>query len=113
MTREILFLVHESPEGGYEAEAMNHGIYTEADTLMELRDQIKDAVLCHFAARPAGRSGGDDTDTQDLRIDQSVDSVPPWVFGSRTTNVNYALSLLLVHYHPAIDTRAAWGSGGR
>ena len=47
---------------------MNHSIHTEADTLVDLRDQIKDVVLCHFAARPAGLSERDDTDTQDLRI---------------------------------------------
>lgn len=50
MLREIFFLVNESPEGGYEAEALNHSIYTDADTLEELRVMIKDAVMCHFEA---------------------------------------------------------------
>ncbi len=50
MLKEIFFLVHESPEGGYEAEALNHSIYTEADTLEDLRNLIKDAVSCHFEA---------------------------------------------------------------
>jgi len=49
MAQEILFLVHESPEGGYEAEALNHSIYTEADTLDDLRQMVRDAVACHFA----------------------------------------------------------------
>lgn len=44
MSQEILFLVHESPEGGYEAEALRYSIYTEADTLDELRQMVKDAV---------------------------------------------------------------------
>ncbi|MCB9139695.1 MAG: 2-oxoisovalerate dehydrogenase [Caldilineaceae bacterium] len=48
MLQEIFFLVRESPEGGYEAEALNHSIYTDADTLEELRAMIKDAVACHF-----------------------------------------------------------------
>jgi hypothetical protein len=48
MSREIFFVVRESPEGGYEAESLGHSIYTEADTLEELRAMIKDAVTCHF-----------------------------------------------------------------
>lgn len=45
---EIIFLVEDSPEGGYEAKALNASIYTEADTLEELRLMVKDAVECHF-----------------------------------------------------------------
>ena len=45
---EIIFLVEDSPEGGYEARALEESIYTEADTLDELRMMIKDAVECHF-----------------------------------------------------------------
>ena len=48
MDSEIIFLVNESPEGGYEAKAIAHSIYTEADTLDELRTMVKDAVECHF-----------------------------------------------------------------
>ena len=48
MLQEIYFLVRESSEGGYEAEALNHSIYTDADTVEELRSMIKDAVSCHF-----------------------------------------------------------------
>jgi hypothetical protein len=48
MAREIIFLVEESSDGGYEARALGHSIYTEADTLEELRDAVKDAVHCHF-----------------------------------------------------------------
>ena len=46
--KEIFFLIKESPEGGYEAEALGQAIFTEADTVDELRQQIKDAVSCHF-----------------------------------------------------------------
>lgn len=45
---EIIFLVEDSPEGGYEARALTASIYTEADTVDELRCMIKDAVECHF-----------------------------------------------------------------
>lgn len=48
MSNEIIFLVQDSPEGGYEAKALSHSIYTEADTLEELREMIRDAVGCHF-----------------------------------------------------------------
>jgi hypothetical protein len=45
---EIIFLVEESPDGGYEAKALSAPIFTEADTLDELRMMIRDAVACHF-----------------------------------------------------------------
>jgi hypothetical protein len=48
METEILFLVRESEEGGYEARALSHSIFTEADSLEELRAMVKDAVACHF-----------------------------------------------------------------
>ena len=52
---EIIFSVSESPEGGYEARALGHDIFSEADTLDELRAAIRDAVRCHFEehSRPA------------------------------------------------------------
>ena len=46
--QEVVFLVEESPEGGYEARALGHAIFTEADTSEELRECIRDAVHCHF-----------------------------------------------------------------
>lgn len=45
---EIIFNVEEAPEGGYTARALGHAIFTEADTLEELRAMVRDAVLCHF-----------------------------------------------------------------
>ena len=45
---EIIFVVKESPEGGYEAKALDHSIFTEADTIDELKRDIKEAVHCHF-----------------------------------------------------------------
>ena len=45
---EIIFTVEESPEGGYEAKALGYSIYTQAETLEELKGMIQDAVRCHF-----------------------------------------------------------------
>jgi hypothetical protein len=45
---EIIFVVEDAPEGGYEARALGHSIFTEADTLDELRTMVRDAVACHF-----------------------------------------------------------------
>lgn len=51
---EIVFSVEESPEGGFEARALGHSIFTQADTVEELRAMVQDAVRCHFddADRP-------------------------------------------------------------
>ncbi len=48
MDSEIIFIIEESLEGGYEAHALGHSIYTEADSIEELKAMIKDAVQCHF-----------------------------------------------------------------
>ncbi len=45
---ELIFIVEESPEGGYTARALGESILTEADDLPQLREMVKDAVLCHF-----------------------------------------------------------------
>jgi len=45
---EIIFLIEEAPEGGYTARALGRSIFTEADSLTELHDQVRDAVRCHF-----------------------------------------------------------------
>lgn len=48
MPTEILFLVDEAPEGGFIARAIGHSIYTEVDTLDQLRQAVRDAVGSHF-----------------------------------------------------------------
>ncbi|HKN75375.1 MAG TPA: hypothetical protein VJW94_09370 [Candidatus Acidoferrum sp.] len=45
---EIIFSVQESPEGGYEARALGFSIFTQADSLDELKTMVRDAVSCHF-----------------------------------------------------------------
>lgn len=47
---EIIFAVRESPEGGYEARALGHSIFTQADTAEQLRSNVQEAVRCHFEA---------------------------------------------------------------
>jgi hypothetical protein len=46
---EIIFSVQESPEGGYEARALGHSIFTRAETLDGLKTVIRDAVACYFS----------------------------------------------------------------
>ena len=48
MKDEIIFVVSEAPEGGFTARALGQSIFTEADTLTELRERVRDAVRCHF-----------------------------------------------------------------
>jgi hypothetical protein len=45
---EIIFSVEESPEGGFEARALGHSIFTQADTFEELKRNVREAVQCHF-----------------------------------------------------------------
>lgn len=45
---ETIFVVTESPDGGFEAEALDVSIYTEADDWNSLRENIKEAISCHF-----------------------------------------------------------------
>jgi len=48
METEIIFLVEESPEGGYQARALGQSIFTEADSFEALKEQVREAVRCHF-----------------------------------------------------------------
>ncbi len=48
--QEVIFIVEEAPEGGFTARALGASIFTEADTLRELRAKVRDAVRCHFDA---------------------------------------------------------------
>jgi len=45
---EIVFVVDEAPEGGFTARAVGEAIFTEADTLVQLRANVRSAVECHF-----------------------------------------------------------------
>jgi hypothetical protein len=48
MNTEIIFLVEESPEGGYQAKALGESIFTETESMEELKVNVKEAVLTHF-----------------------------------------------------------------
>jgi hypothetical protein len=45
---EIIFLVEEAPEGGFTARALGQSIFTEADDVISLEANVRDAVRCHF-----------------------------------------------------------------
>lgn len=45
---EVLFLVEDSVEGDYEAQAFGKSIFTEGETIEELKQNIREAVRCHF-----------------------------------------------------------------
>ena len=51
---ELVFLVQSADEGGFVARAAGVSIFTEGDSLEELRQNIREAVECHFeeAERP-------------------------------------------------------------
>ena len=46
--KEIVFIVEESQDGGYFARAVSHSIFTQGETMEELRTLISDAIRCHF-----------------------------------------------------------------
>ena len=54
-TPEIIFEVTEAPEGGYEARALGHSIFTQGEDWDDLKTMVKDAVLCHFDEDEAPR----------------------------------------------------------
>jgi predicted RNase H-like HicB family nuclease len=45
---ELIFLVEMADDGGYIARALGQSIFTEGETIEELKNNIKDAVRCHF-----------------------------------------------------------------
>jgi len=46
--KEIIFIVEEDLEKGYTAQALGYSIFTEGETLKELKENVKDALKCHF-----------------------------------------------------------------
>ncbi|MCH7723250.1 MAG: 2-oxoisovalerate dehydrogenase [Bacteroidetes bacterium] len=49
--KEIIFIVEESLDGGYEARAVGYSIFTEGETSTEVKNNIIEAVRCHFAGK--------------------------------------------------------------
>jgi hypothetical protein len=52
---ELIFEVREADEGGYTARALGEPIFTQAETMPELREMVRDAVACHFEPGEAPR----------------------------------------------------------
>ncbi len=66
---ELNFLVAENPEGGYTTRALGLSVFTEADTLDDLRAHIREAVLCHF-----GEGEAPDTALLEMDVRRSVEA---------------------------------------
>jgi predicted RNase H-like HicB family nuclease len=45
---EIIFIVEDVLEGGFTAKALSESIFTEAETIEQLKANVKEAVECHF-----------------------------------------------------------------
>ena len=45
---EVIFEVTEAVEGGYDARALGHSIFTQGEDWDDLKSMVRDAVLCHF-----------------------------------------------------------------
>jgi len=50
---EIIFIIEESKEGGFEARSLDYSIYTEAKDMESLKEAVRDAVICHFGKENA------------------------------------------------------------
>ena len=50
---ELIFQIQDAPEGGYTARALCESIFTEGETLDELRERIRGAIACHFVKNQA------------------------------------------------------------
>ncbi|MFH1542713.1 MAG: 2-oxoisovalerate dehydrogenase [bacterium] len=48
IVQEIIFMVEEDPAGGYTAKALGYPIFTQGETIEEIRSNIPEALDCHF-----------------------------------------------------------------
>jgi predicted RNase H-like HicB family nuclease len=48
MMNEIIFMIEDDPEGGFNAQALGYSIFTQGETVEELKKNIMDALRCHF-----------------------------------------------------------------
>jgi predicted RNase H-like HicB family nuclease len=46
MENRLIFWIEEAEDGGFTAKS--EGIFTEAETISELYEAIKEAIICHF-----------------------------------------------------------------
>ena len=48
MPAEIIFEVTEAVEGGYNGRALGYNIFTQGEDWADLKEMVREAVLCHF-----------------------------------------------------------------
>jgi predicted RNase H-like HicB family nuclease len=48
MNIELIFLVEDAMEGGFTAKALGESIFAEGETIEELKNNIREATICHF-----------------------------------------------------------------
>jgi hypothetical protein len=53
---KLTFFIDETWNGGYVGRALGHSIFVQAETIHALRDQVRDAVNCHFSGDQAPKS---------------------------------------------------------
>jgi hypothetical protein len=46
--KELIFLVEDDSESGFTARALGESIFTQGETLDELKQNVREAVLTHF-----------------------------------------------------------------
>jgi len=52
---ELILIVQDSPEGGLEARALGMSIFIQGETMRDLQEAAREAVLCHFEPGQAPR----------------------------------------------------------
>jgi hypothetical protein len=45
---ELIFIIEEDPQGGLTAKAIGESIFTQGETLAEIKANIKEALSCHY-----------------------------------------------------------------
>ena len=45
---ELIFEIRDAEEGGFNARALGHAIFTQADSWEELKNNIREALNCFF-----------------------------------------------------------------
>ena len=50
----MIFVVESAAEGGFTARALGASIFTEGDDLDQLRENVREAVRCHFDGAAPG-----------------------------------------------------------
>jgi len=48
---ELIFLIEEDPESGYNAKALGPSIFVQGETIADLKNNIKDALECHYDSK--------------------------------------------------------------